>query len=1840
MFMRFMCLSISILLALIPMQAFSQSVTIPHDGPDQMPIIYVHGFNADGATWHPHGGPYWESLGFDTNPDPGVLDEQDSYVIQWLSPDNEENATAAEGWAVLRTLDDLENGNALLSPDPIGFFLSNAYKLSIPVSCPNANLLDPTTWFDCDSPALDFIEELSQKGLVSNYNRNGATVHHSLDMLDLLRSEFSPGGRFAALRQINIVTHSAGGVDTRAQLHRLNFSPSKAERERIGNVYYTAPPFGGSTLAELGGILYSGPVQGSFFVNPWFTTGLGDQSQPVRVLLKAMIATYVRDEAFPILNQQIDDMADQLINVGLALGFNLAATAVDLANSSSLRDEVAAGVEAIKGLVSFTMGYPAQPKLSTDLDPQGSVDNLNAWSENPHTKQFVIWGEGDPVEMNVSPTLNQAASNYNNITDTNLIQKTPGDLALSSVSATMLSTLAPGGYMQAVQGYPGLNHMNIHTEMSAIGFTMLQSLVCPTTQLVLDGPLAYLNVPSRYGLVGPSTLFSFDPVSVAYEDQFGDNGLATAAEIRYRVVVFPDQGSAQVGNWQIVLPSFQDTFSSLDSVAPLSLNGEQLFRLDWQSVNLQGGREHIRTCFFRMDMLAPSVTLTDVFNVIAGPSKVCQRGGQSRGRLAVRSSLLEAQVQNPNLNAILNLRESDWVVQNTTGTFIRVDFNETGFVDYAWDDPGFSSPTTVDLISTIFSLHLADFFDDGLHTLYFRGRDGSGNQSVLQQISILVDKEPPLNALNYEPVHPLDFVVGPNTQLHYTAQDVEFGGAEGVITVPGHPEGTLSAPSLFTMGQTNIAATAPVNVEATWVDLVATSQDKLGNTANHIFRVLYDWTAPPVSVQFVGDVAGTTAALKLASGNYRTAEDVVRIEIRAGDGLAPDWQLTQPGNTNLLSGGPLSFGQAGGRPTAWYGDIELLDGLNLLTFVSRDVVGNPGAVTFAIEKTDQVIDLTGDRDLEVLSRRDDSVDDAISNAGSVQSVQVSDDGSVFVFESGRKDLIPGDLNDQSDVFAWQNGSIVMASSSELGDLGNGRSYYPAISGNGAFVYFASWATNLVPGESLTGVNLYVKELATGRITLINRDRDGFPADLSVGFAGTTAYLNMAATYDGRYLFFNDRFDNYIVGDTNSNHDIYCIDLDPDLDGDLMQGNTLIRRVSLGPAGEEGFGGLISTGGSLRPTCTADGLEIAFDTSHTNLFSGDTNGDVRDAVVARFNGVDAMGTIDFSSVTTVPLNVYAFGHANEGDLCPKGGRQAWVDRTGKRISFITEDNLDVGDTNSQTSDSDVYISFELAGGVADRYVVFAGDGNGVLGPSAGRIANNHKPSITIMPGGGGIYAYVADKTGLTTPGRATGLNDLFIYTLDNGFERINWTLPNVPTDQALIDGGVTRDGRWAWWATTQEYHGTIGSGGGIDLYRRRIETDVAGGVVTDTVPKNLPQTVTSESGSTLDFDVVLASQPNREVRVGVVSSDPGEGMPSPEVLVFTPDDWDMPQSFSVMGMDDGIYDGDQEYVIRVTGYSDDSLYDNVLLDELIMTNTDNDAAPTVGFKYGWAVVNEGDGVVPIQLSLSGNDSELPVLIDYAALDVSANSGSDFDVPAGMVTFIPGVRETPFAIQLVDDGAPESVETFDLLLSSPTNASLGSGMISVTIDDNDPTAFLNFVDPEFEQFLLEGMWQDPNAQDHWIDINGDGGVTASEAGIIHGAMDGSGQGIQNLGGLEQFTAVVDLVFANNRLVDLPDLSSMTDLEMLDLNENRLMTAPTGLATVPNLLELDLRYNLLNVSACGGIATLEAAGITVFYDSQGNPGLLLTEMALWPNGPTGLLDWIDAISNASYTYTLTCP
>ena len=104
-------------------------------------------------------------------------------------------------------------------------------------------------------------------------------------------------------------------------------------------------------------------------------------------------------------------------------------------------------------------------------------------------------------------------------------------------------------------------------------------------------------------------------------------------------------------------------------------------------------------------------------------------------------------------------------------------------------------------------------------------------------------------------------------------------------------------------------------------------------------------------------------------------------------------------------------------------------------------------------------------------------------------------------------------------------------------------------------------------------------------------------------------------------------------------------------------------------------------------------------------------------------------------------------------------------------------------------------------------------------------------------------------------------------------------------------------------------------------------------------------VTSESGDTADFQIVLRSQPTDDVRIAISSNNTSEGEVSATSLTFTSSNWNAPQTVTITGADDTAQDGDIRYTI-VTGaaVSGDALYDGLNPDDVSVTNLDDDSPP--------------------------------------------------------------------------------------------------------------------------------------------------------------------------------------------------------------------------------------------------------------------------------------------------------
>jgi Tol biopolymer transport system component len=98
-----------------------------------------------------------------------------------------------------------------------------------------------------------------------------------------------------------------------------------------------------------------------------------------------------------------------------------------------------------------------------------------------------------------------------------------------------------------------------------------------------------------------------------------------------------------------------------------------------------------------------------------------------------------------------------------------------------------------------------------------------------------------------------------------------------------------------------------------------------------------------------------------------------------------------------------------------------------------------------------------------------------------RAVAVSSDGNVVAFMSDASNLVPGDSNGKTDIFVFDRiaGTIERVSVDSSGAEADGASGQPALSSDGRIVAFASFATNLVAGDTNHTSDVFLHDRAAG-----------------------------------------------------------------------------------------------------------------------------------------------------------------------------------------------------------------------------------------------------------------------------------------------------------------------------------------------------------------------------------------------------------------------------------------------------------------------------------------------------------------------------------------------------------------------------------------------------------------------------------------------------------------------------------------------------------------------------------------------------------------------------------------
>jgi Tol biopolymer transport system component len=380
--------------------------------------------------------------------------------------------------------------------------------------------------------------------------------------------------------------------------------------------------------------------------------------------------------------------------------------------------------------------------------------------------------------------------------------------------------------------------------------------------------------------------------------------------------------------------------------------------------------------------------------------------------------------------------------------------------------------------------------------------------------------------------------------------------------------------------------------------------------------------------------------------------------------------------------------------------------------------------------------------------------DGAQGNGITNNPTISGDGQLVAFSSGANTLVPGDTNSAFDIFLRnrQSDTTILVSVAMEGAQADGHSAFPAISADGKFVAFQSDATNLVPGDTNGKTDVFLYNVQTGAISRIS------VADGGVEANGQSMHPALSA--DGRYVAFASNADNLAAGDANGAFDVFL----HDTQAGPTAATTLVSVASGGTPQ--------ANGNSQLPALSADGRFVAFMSDANNLVPNDTN-NVSDVFLYDTQPPAAVTPIARVSVADGVGGAEANGHSQLPALSADG----------RFVAFeSTADNLAPGDTNNA---SDVFLR-DTQTGITTRVSV----------ASDGTQGNNYSRAPTLSADGRFVAFYSAANT--LVSGDTNNVADVFLRdTLTTNIATIRISVSNFGVQEYGYSASpaISADGRF-------------------------------------------------------------------------------------------------------------------------------------------------------------------------------------------------------------------------------------------------------------------------------------------------------------------------------------------------------------------------------------------------------------------------------------------------------------
>jgi len=369
--------------------------------------------------------------------------------------------------------------------------------------------------------------------------------------------------------------------------------------------------------------------------------------------------------------------------------------------------------------------------------------------------------------------------------------------------------------------------------------------------------------------------------------------------------------------------------------------------------------------------------------------------------------------------------------------------------------------------------------------------------------------------------------------------------------------------------------------------------------------------------------------------------------------------------------------------------------------------------------------------------------------------------------------------------------------------------------------------------------------------------------------------------------------------------------------------------------------------------------------------------------------------------------------------------------------------------------------------------------------------------------------------------------------------------------------------------------------------------------------------TSEEGATAEFTVVLGNVPSANVIIPITSSDVGEGLVSVDIdapdrptepsalieLVFTPDNWDIPQAVTVTGVDDvdETEDGDEDYIIEVgPAVSGDRNYDGLDAPDVTVTNIEFSISvtPTTGL-----ITTEAGGTAEFTVVL-GRQPTADVTMTIASSNIEEGT-----VSRSELVFNPSNWFEPQTVIVtgVDDGIDDGDREYTIAIGPAVS------------DDG------NYNDQEVEALQVTN-----------IDLNsppppGDPDVilteTASSTDVAEGGATDSYEvalGSPPIDNVEIAITVPDeqTITAPEILTFTPDNWNVAQMVMVGAVNDQVLEGPqesmiihTAKSSDPDYNEIDINSIAVNITDNPGVRINQSQDSTTITEGGGTDAYSLT-------------------------------